>query len=81
MKIRLLNDLTVPCTDGVLRECRAGDIVSTYHLTGRRLLYRRLAVWIAAESCDPAWNPPEFMKAVKPQHDKMMRGALNKGAA
>ena len=84
MKIRITRDLMVACTDGVVRTCKPGDAVSVYHLNGRRLLYRRMALWIGSEACDPQWDPPPHMKEMKaliPQHDKMIRGAMNKGAA
>lgn len=81
MKIKLQRNLTVACTDGVLRECKPGDVVSVYHASGRNLLYRRLAVWVGREPFDPLWDPPALMKAVAPERDKMMRGAMNKGAA
>ena len=81
MKIKVTRDLTVACSDGVIRDCRPGDLISVYHHNGRRLLYRRMAVWLGAEPFDPAWDPPEFMKLAVPQRDKMVRGAMNKGAA
>jgi hypothetical protein len=81
MKIRINQNLQVACTDGQIRDCKPGDIVSVYHVNGRRLLYRRMAVWLGSEACDPLWDPPQFMKAAVPQHDKMVRNATNKGAA
>lgn len=81
MKIKVIQPLSVACTDGAVRYCRPGEVVSVYHTNGRRLLYARLAQWISRDTFDPAWDVPEFMKAAKPQHDKMLRSATNKGAA
>jgi len=81
MKLKVIQNLTVACSDGEIKDCVPGDLVSVYHQNGRRLLYRRMAMWIGREPFDPAWDPPDFMKLSVPQHDKMMRGAMNKGAA
>jgi hypothetical protein len=81
MKIKMNQPLTVACTDGIVRNCVPGDVVSVYHLNGRRLLYRRLADWICIEPLDPIWDPPAHLKMAVPRHDKMARGAMNKGAA
>jgi len=81
MKIKVIQPLTVACSDGVIRDCKPGDLVSVYHINGRRLLYRNMATWIASETFDPFWDPPAFMKEAAPQKDKMVRGAMNKGAA
>jgi hypothetical protein len=81
MKIEVIKDLTVACSDGIIRYSKPGEIVSVYHVNGRRLLYARMAKWIGREIFDPIWDPPAAMKAAIPQLDKMVRGAMNKGAA
>jgi hypothetical protein len=81
MKINVIRNLTIACSDGAVRYCKPGDVISVFHVNGRRLLYSRMASWVARETFDPIWDPPEIMKAAVPQQDKMMRGMLNKGAA
>ena len=81
MKLKITQPLTVACSDSTVRDCKPGDVVSVYHANGRRLLYRRMALWVGSEPFDPAWDPPPIFKMAVPQHDKMMRGVNNKGAA
>lgn len=56
----------------------AGAELSVYHFSGRRLLYRRLAKWIAKEEGDPEFTPIPDMRAAKPQHNKQIKEALNR---
>jgi hypothetical protein len=81
MKIKAVRDLIVACSDGAVRTCKPGDVISVYHVNGRRLLYSRMALWLEREPFDAAWDPPEAFKMAVPQQDKMVRGAMNKRIA
>lgn len=81
MKIRAMKELMAACSDGVVRDCKPGDVISVFHATGRRLLYRRMALWVGSEPFDVLWDPPASMKEARPQRDKMLRGMMNKGVA
>lgn len=67
MKIQLLKALVVPLKDGSIPvQHKAGEILSVYHRTGRRLIYSLQAKWVSGEEGDPLWTPVVFLR-VQPQ--------------
>ena len=83
MIIRILSPVRITDRHGVEHECKPGDEHSVFHILGRRLIYRRIALWVDREDFDPYWEPVDVFKAVKvPQVDKMIRkSVVNKGVA
>jgi len=78
VQILLVNELMVATKDGRCEMRKAGETLSVYHRVGRRLIHGRQAKWICAEDGDPRWIPIPGFRAVRPEHDKMIRSALNK---
>ncbi len=78
MQIVLMQDLMIPTKDGTCSPHKSGERISVYHVTGVKVINRRQAKWICGENGDPSWTPiPQFRAAI-PQHDKMIRTAVNK---
>lgn len=81
MRIHLLHDwLGFDKKSGAVRQHRAGETASVYHVAGITLIRRRLAKWICAEEGDPQWEPAEPLryKAAQPQHNKMIQEGFNR---
>lgn len=81
MKIQLLKQWSRTEADGFMHLHNPGEIVSVLHITGRDLIYGRMALWVESEAGDPDWKPPiESLcaKRVEPKENRMMRAAVNR---
>lgn len=79
MQVKLLIDWTGPAVgDGISRQHPAGSVIRVSLHPGIKLLRRRQAKWISGDSEDQGFIPVEPFRMQVPQHDKMIRSAVNK---
>lgn len=78
MRIKLGIDWMGAAKGEAVKQHKTGEEIDILLLPGIRLLRRRQAKWISGHPEDQGFVPVDPFKLAVPQHDKMIRGVLNK---